>query len=214
MSDKLKSGNFSFDTYVSKQEGLLVEYLRKTLNAETKIVILESALQEMYKKVEELNQQIETQQMTIDQSINGLQAATVDRDNFSREKNDLAAKFGREKEDLLNQIKTLQESVNTVTVEKNSIRNHANSQDNRVAVLQNEIKHLNNRVQIASDDYSTLKENYSKVLAAFEEANKKIEQLEAANTQEPVVAQKQKKRLKKVEETESEWVDGEYKIST
>lgn len=225
MSEKLKSGNFSFDTYITKQEGLLVDYLRKTLQAETKVAILESALQEMYKKVEELNQQIEMQQLTFDQSINGLQSVTVERDGLqSRLKEvetshqtrskEIEASHQREKESLLNRIKELEQALGNCNSEKSSIRNHANTQDNRVAVLQNEIKHLNNRVQIASDDYSTLKENYNRVLAAFEDANKKIEALEAANTQETVVATKQKKRSKKVQETDSEWVDGEYKIST
>lgn len=205
MSDKLKSGNFSFDTYVSKQEGLLVDYIRKTLQAETKIALLESALQEMYKKVEELNQQIEIQQTTIDQSINGLQSVTVERD-----------KFHREKQDLLNKIKGLEDALNSCNSEKNNIRNHANSQDNRVVVLQNEIKHLNNRVQIASDDYSTLKQNYNKVLIALEETNKKLEEAITLPPEpvETVATAKQKKRPKKTQETDSEWVDGEYKIST
>jgi chromosome segregation ATPase len=202
-----KNENLLVSTYIKRHEAVLLEHIRKQLDAEARNILLEMAVNEQNRLIEDQNNTISSLQDTVDQSISGLQVATLDRDNFNREKNDLTSKFSKEREDLLNQIKSLQN-------EKNNIRNHANSQDNRVAILQNEINHLNNKVQIAGDDYSTLKENYSRVLAAFEEANKKIEQLEAANTQEPVIAQKQKKRPKKAEETESEWVDGEYKIST
>lgn len=217
MSEKLKSGNFSFDTYVTKQEGLLVEYLRKTLQAETKIVLLESALQEMYKNVEELNQQIEVQQTTIDQSIVGLQAVTIERDNLQARIKDAESAFNRTKDDYLNKIKHLEDALNACNNENGNVKRQASTQDNRVLVLENEIRHLNNSIQIANNDYSTLRENYNRVIAALEESQQKIQDLEtkAQLVQEQTVVatpltKKKRSNKEKTQGTDSEWIDGEY----
>jgi chromosome segregation ATPase len=71
------------DTYLSKQEGLVVEFIRRTLQAETKIAVLESALLESGKKAEVLKEQLERAEETLNQSLVGLKALTVERDELS-----------------------------------------------------------------------------------------------------------------------------------
>jgi hypothetical protein len=70
----------AIDTYLSKQENLVVEFVRRLLQAETKIVMLESAVQEANKRAEESKEQYETCKTTLDQTINGLAAVTIERD--------------------------------------------------------------------------------------------------------------------------------------
>lgn len=71
------------DAYLSKQEGLVVEFIRRTLQAETKIAMLESSLLESNKKVEALKEQSERAEDILNQSLVGLKAVTVERDELS-----------------------------------------------------------------------------------------------------------------------------------
>lgn len=197
MSDKT-GGNFSVETYISKQETLLVEHIRRSLQAETKIAILESGLQELYKKNEELTEQINLQRNTSDQAISGLQATTLERDKFQNKTSEL-------EQVLQNRTRDFEQRLNETNTERNRLTSQLNASNNKIANLENEINQLNNRVQVAGNDYTTLKENYNRVLAALEEANAKVERFESLNS---------KKKPKKVSTQESEWVDGEYKVST
>jgi chromosome segregation ATPase len=192
MSEKV-GGSFSVETYITKQEGLLMEHIRRLLQTETKVVLLESALQEMYKKNEELTSQIDSYKSNFDQSVNGLQNVTIERDR------------------LQTKIKELEGALNSCNDQKTTATNKMNDHGNRVLILEEDIKQLNSRVQTAANDYSTLKENYNKVLAALEDANKKLESVNEVKVAAP---KKEKKSAKRSSDTESEWIDGEYKIST
>lgn len=195
MSDKL-TGPLSLETYLNKQESLLVESIRRHLQAETKVSLLESAVQELHRKNEELNGQLEINRTTIEQSINGLQAVTLERDKFST------------------RISELEKSLTNSENEKTEFRSKCNESNNRAAVLEQEIRQLNNKLQVASNDYAGLKENYNRVLAALDETNKKLEEVSVQNSVEASAQVKSKSRAKKTQGTGSEWLDGEYKIST
>lgn len=188
-----QSGSFSVETYITKQEGLLFDYIRRLLQSETKVAILESAIKELYKKNEDLEKQVVSCNDTINQSVNGLQAVTLERDRATK------------------RVEELEVSLRTVQSERDDTINHLRIEQNNVAVLNGTVNEMNEKLQVAQDDYSTVKENYIKVLAALESANEKLAAIEA---QDAVVLNKNKKRVKKVQETESGWVDGEYKIST
>jgi chromosome segregation ATPase len=134
MSEKT-SGSFSIDTYLSKHEGLLLEHIRRMLQAETKITLLESALQDMHRRNEELIKQVETSKVALDQAINGLSAVT------------------NEKIELENKIKELDQTIV-------SIRSNLNS-----AIIQkSEFESLRTKLASTEADYETLKVNYDIVL--------------------------------------------------
>lgn len=205
MSDKL-GGNFSVETYIAKHESLLLDHVRRLLQAETKNVLLESGLQEMYKKNEELTEQLNIQKTTSDQSINGLQAITLERDK-------LQTKLKEQEQSYLTKIKEVQNALDDCNNQTTGLRGQYNSSTNRTMVLEGEIQQLNTKLQVANNDYATLKENYNKVLEALEEANrkldgadKKLESVEVVKTTKPLP--------KKKKTADSEWVDGEYKVST
>lgn len=194
MSDKL-GGNFSVETYITKQESLLLDHIRRLLQAETKIVLLESGIQELYKKNEDLTEQLALQKTTSDQSFAGLEAVTIERDK-QRAK-----------------VAELEKALNECNNQTTGVRNQYKDSSNRILVLEGEIQQLNTKLQVANNDYATLKENYNKVLEALEEANRKLDG--ADKKLESVGVVKTTKPLPKKKKTaDSEWVDGEYKIST
>jgi len=94
---------YAVDTYLSKQEGLVVEFIRRTLQAETKIAMLESSLLDSNKKAEALKEQLERAEDILNQSLVGLKVVTVERD-------DLSAK-----------VKSLMMSLNDCLIEKSEL---------------------------------------------------------------------------------------------
>ncbi len=91
------------DAYLSKQEGLVVEFIRRTLQAETKIAMLESALLESSRNAEALKERLERAEDTLNQSLVGLKAVTVERDELSAK------------------VKSLMLSLNDCLVEKSKL---------------------------------------------------------------------------------------------
>ena len=200
MSEK-QGGNFSLETYIVKQETFLIENIRKVLQGETKIVLLESALQEMYKSNESLNEQVQVQNQTIQQSLAGLQATTSERDRAQ------------------NRLKDLERAYEECDNERVSLRVRSNENANKVAVLEDEMRQLNSKLDVVVNDYATLRENYARVLAALEEAQQKIPSTEVkaepveVEFEAPVVASPAKKKRsnkEKAQSTDSEWTDGQY----
>jgi chromosome segregation ATPase len=135
---EVASGSFSIDTYLSKQEGLLLEHIRRMLQAETKIALLEAALQDMYKRNEELVQQNETTKVTLDQAVNGLTAVTEEKIR-------------------------LEASIKDLELVLKSTRNDLNA----ALIHKGEVDKLNEKLSVAESDYSALKQNYNIVLEQY-----------------------------------------------
>jgi len=174
------ANDFSVETYIKKQENLLVEHIRRQLQADTRVTLLELALQEAYKNNEDLTIQVNTLKTTVDQSINGLKSLTAERDNLK--------------------VKT--EEIPTLTGELTQAKN-------KIALLEVDIDDLNMKLKVADNDYTTLKENYNKVLAALNEANEKNGEATVA-----ILVPAKGKQSKKAQNPSSEWVDGEHEIPT
>jgi chromosome segregation ATPase len=135
---EVASGSFSIDTYLSKQEGLLLEHIRRMLQAETKITLLEAALQDMYKRNEELAQQNETTKVTLEQAVNGLTAVIEEKIR-------------------------LEASIKDLELVLKSTRNDLNA----ALINKGEVDKLNEKLSVAEGDYSALKQNYNIVLEQY-----------------------------------------------
>ena len=65
----------SIDLYLAKQEGLVVEFVRRSLQAETKVTLLESTLQE-------INTQLEQHKTLVKDVFDTLKTTTIERDEL------------------------------------------------------------------------------------------------------------------------------------
>ena len=65
----------SIDLYLAKQEGLVVEFVRRSLQAETKVTLLESTLQE-------INTQLEQHNTLVKDVFDTLKTTTIERDEL------------------------------------------------------------------------------------------------------------------------------------
>jgi chromosome segregation ATPase len=191
--DEATSGSLSIDTFLTKQEGVLIEYLRKFLQAETRIVLLETGIQELHRKNKDLNEQLETSQTTLNQSIVGLQAVTNERDRALGDNDKLRASLSA-----------------------------CNTRLNEHLIFKTEHDQLKETLNSSQADYATLQGNYRIVLAELETLKEKLKVLEedyAAHSkalapplsaEEPEPTPVSPKKNKKIKSTEPEWTDGKY----
>jgi predicted nuclease with TOPRIM domain len=204
-------GSFSIDTYLAKQEGLLLEHIRRMLQAETKITLLEAALQDMYKRNEELSQQNETTKLALDQAINGLTAVTNEKDRLGTKVNDLEQSLKSTRNDLNSaliykgEVDKLNGKLSVAETNYNALKQNYDivlENYNAAKAVAVEVDKLNEKLSVAETNYSALKQNYDIVLENYNAAKA----IEAAAAEATVTVEKKKK----VKSTESEWTDGKY----
>lgn len=139
-----ESTNTSYvETYVTKQENLLLEFVRRTIQAETKVAVFESALQKMHKKNEELVEQAKVAADTLSQSINGLAATTAERDNLS-------ARLSKQEE--------LKAGLESQVIQYRT----------RLDLLEEENRLLKRNLETKTSDFDVIQANYKKVLQELE----------------------------------------------
>lgn len=98
--------------YVQKQEVILQEYIRKSIDLDIRSLILSNAVKEISAKYEEAQDQIRTLNGTMDQAVKGLDALTVDKQMFEERISQYE-----------NRIKQLEKEYGETQVQKNQIGN-------------------------------------------------------------------------------------------
>lgn len=171
--------DFYVETYVKKQEGLLLEHIRRQIQAETKNSVIEIALVERTNKVAELEEQIKQLNTAVNQAVMGLQSLTIERDGLKKnldeanERIEYLAKFQQKYKDLENEL-----ANRSVVVDK-----------------------LSNRIETYQQDMEQMKTNYTAVSSALEDATTKLSKLSKIKNDRG-----SKKAAAPV--TETEWTDG------
>lgn len=131
------SGSISIDIYLSKHEGLLLENIRRMLQAETRVALLESVLQDVQKKNEELIKQSETTKTALDQAIVGLSIVT------------------NEKLVLENKVKELDQNLNNTL-----------NQLDEFQKLKSKLTTIEVDYEILKNNYSIVLDNYNKLIGS------------------------------------------------
>lgn len=126
--------NNSVDLYLSKQEALVVEFVRRSLQAETKITLLESALQESNKQLEETTTQLEHHKTLVNDVLGTLKTTTIERDKLKASVDNLTTDL-EDYHDLKLAIEACRERLNTLSTDYSTLQN------NYQAVVQELVKH-------------------------------------------------------------------------
>lgn len=152
--------DFYIETYVKKQEGLLLEHIRRQIQAETKNSVIEIALVERTNKVAELEEQIRQLNTAVNQAITGLQSLTIERDGLKKnleeanERIEYLSKFQQKYKELENEL-----ANRSIVVDK-----------------------LSNRIETYQQDMEQIKSNYEVVSTALEDATTKLSNLSKAKS--------------------------------
>lgn len=167
--------------YISRHENLLLDHVRKTLDLETRNVLLEAQVKECQKRTEDLESQVAGLNDMVTQATNGLSAVTVERDQIK------------------NQRDTTDMVLSDCNRQLNDTRAELQAKSNEYAIQQQGIAQLRQALEISQNDYNTLKSNYDLVNNALEQARAEITILKSA-------AEKKRPRLKS-----TEWTEGSKK---
>lgn len=144
-------------TYISRFEQALLDHVRKQVDSETKVTIYEAAVQDLQRKLEESERMANDHKSAFDQAILGLQAVTVEKDEFKSKQEKRETEF----ELICNELeKTRQEKQKAL---------------NEVALLEQKVADLNRMLDTARTDSNIIKNNYTAVLAELEKTKQEIE---------------------------------------
>lgn len=228
MSDD-KNENLLVSTYIKRHEAVLLEHIRKQLDAEARNTLFEMAVNEQNKLIEDLNNTISSLQDTVEQSLNSVKITTVTKDGIEKQLQDLQNKYeqqGNELQDIrgryqrevnelqnkcngLNSVveenRNLKEKISTLEVNKSSelqeLRNKSTQLHNSVVNLQNKNRELEEKLASAENNAITIKSNYELVLKSLEECEKSLP------SKPPQTLSKKKTKITAVK-NDSEWIDG------
>lgn len=122
--------------YVHRQEALLLEYIRKTLELEIKTVNLSASLSEITGKYEESQKQVNIQNDLMQQAANSVEILTVSNKRFE-EKEEQLNKTIEELKNSLHDCKTEREQI---TKQYNELKKNSESFDKKYNDLSDEYR--------------------------------------------------------------------------
>jgi predicted RNase H-like nuclease (RuvC/YqgF family) len=143
MNENVTDSDIFINTYIKKQEDFTVKLMRERLELETKLQLVQTAL------IEKINEKNNTDEL-LKQSVNGVQALTIERDNLKKE-------------------------LDSITEKTEAFRNKCEQLTNSLVEEQNKTRELS-RVK---NDYDTLKNNYDLVKNSHEILQSKLDELQA-----------------------------------
>jgi predicted nucleic acid-binding Zn-ribbon protein len=130
--------------YIQKQEQLLQEYIRKSIDLEIRSMILNNAVKDISLKYEESQNQIATLNGTMDQAVKGLDALTVDKQMFKERVEQYEAKISQLEKELSETMVQKNQLGNELASIKNNVDEYKRSSEESRRELQRQTEELNN----------------------------------------------------------------------
>lgn len=146
--------------YVQKQEQMLLDFIRKSIDADIRATALKAALNDMTLKYEESQKQVEIQNDMMSQAAKGLETTTIEKKHLEEKE-----------KDLLNRLKETQDNY------ENRIKDLQNNYDNRIKTIEEERHKVNNELQKTNDEYSDFKKKNEEIFREFERQKEEMNSL-------------------------------------
>lgn len=142
--------------YIQRQEMLLLEYIRKTIELELKAISLNSSSIEYKTKYEESQKQVEVQNDLMQQAATGVESLTIEKKQYEKT------------------VEELKNSLNDCKNERYSITQELNEAKEKIANFDNEIKLANHRVDEIREEYNRQTKELSDLFKENEELKSKL----------------------------------------
>jgi chromosome segregation ATPase len=168
-------------TYISRFEVLFLDQVRKYLESDTKNILYASAVQDFQKKLEETERHVSDIKSTLDQSLSGLQAVTLEKDGLKVA------------------IENLQADLDLSKKESQKHKIECMEAKNQLAMSEQKITELKSMLETATANNEVIKNNYQIVLKRLQELDNKCDILPESDK-----LTKKKKHSAK----DSDWTDG------
>lgn len=149
--------------YIQRQEMLLLEYIRKTIELELKVISLNSSSIEYKTKFEESQKQVDIQNDLMQQAANGVESLTIEKLAFE------------EKEKKLNEtITDLKNSLNDCKNERYSITQDLNRANEKIANFDNDLKAANKMADEIREEYNRQTQELSELFKENQQLKAKL----------------------------------------
>lgn len=144
--------------YIQRQELLLLDSIRKSLDLEIKVISLNGSLTEYKGKYEESQKQVEVQNDLMQQAANGVESLTVENKKLEKTLEELKQSFIKcrdESNDYKTKNLSLQEELKLANHNVEEIREEYNRQTKELSELFKENEDLKARLPINKKDKKT-----------------------------------------------------------
>ena len=146
--------------YIQRQEILLLDYIRKNIDLEIKVISLNSSLLEFKNKYEESQKQVEVQNDLMQQAATGVETLTVENKKYEKMIGDLE-KISRDFRSELNEYKSkcsnAEEELKLVNARLQEIREEYSRQTQELGELFKENEDLKTKLSINKSKVKTAK---------------------------------------------------------
>lgn len=111
--DDFEGQNIYLKQYIQKQENMFLDYIRKNIDLEIKVMTLNSVLKDTTSKYEESQKQIELQNDMMQQAAKGLESTAVEKDKYKDKISELEDNVVKVTDNYELRIKNIQNDLNT-----------------------------------------------------------------------------------------------------
>ena len=198
MDDDDNQARNSFLTlYVQKQEQLLLDYLRKSIEAEIKVVALTSSIQDISSQYEESQKQVELQNDMMQQAAKGLEITTLEKKHLEEKEKELTNRITELTNNYETRIKDIQNSYET------RVKDTQTSYETRIRELETVYGQTREELQKIKESTSNFEKQYNDIKREYEiqkqELNNTYKENQELKSKIPVETKAVKKQVKKQE---------------
>ena len=190
--ENVTNSDVFINAYLKKQEDFTVELIRKKLETEVKVQLLQTELQKV------LTEKIPLEDM-VKQSMTGLEGITLERDKYKNKVTELENKLEKD-------IRALRD----INVDNQTLITELKEQIKQSTTLKSDYETLKNNYNKVNEELNRVNGELNRVLQELTKANEELIKANEKPIDKPAVINK--KKLKK-DLQESEWIDGN-EIST
>ena len=190
--ENVTNSDVFINAYLKKQEDFTVELIRKRLEGEVKVQLLQTELQKV------LTEKIPLEDM-VKQSMTGLEGITLERDKYKNKVTELENKLEKD-------IRALRD----INVDNQTLITELKEQIKQSTTLKSDYETLKNNYNKVNEELNRVNGELNRVLQELTKANEELTKANEKPIDKPAVINK--KKLKK-DLQESEWIDGN-EIST
>ena len=190
--ENVTNSDVFINAYLKKQEDFTVELIRKKLETEVKVQLLQTELQKV------LTEKIPLEDM-VKQSMTGLEGITLERDKYKNKVTELENKLEKD-------IRALRD----INVDNQTLITELKEQIKQSTTLKSDYETLKNNYNKVNEELNRVNGELNRVLQELTKANEELTKANEKQIDKPAVINK--KKLKK-DLQESEWIDGN-EIST
>lgn len=142
--------------YIQRQEMLLLEYIRKTIDLELKAISLNSSSIEYKTKYEESQKQVEVQNELMQQAATGVETLTIEKKKYEKT------------------VEELKTSLSDCRNERVAIASELSQAKEKIANFDNEIKMSNHRAEEIREEYNRQTQELSDLFKENQELKSKL----------------------------------------